>query len=542
MKNSNLGFSTIAFVVAFIAARAGAEESCAKVASLTGTDCASLKVQLDVSACGGEKKKSYAAHVGSCSENGAEFYIQTAASRYEGLVLSETNEGKKGYKLSGDVKRIMGRGSEKSAKAELAPEVVEKAENTPEKKVKKPKDKAIAEKEALAVANVAASSPAKTPVTENTAGPKAPEVIAAPPPPAPPVAALPAPPPTAPVIVPYGDIRYRHENLYVEGAGLSSYDQHRIRARLGLKANVGDGMLADLRLASGPGRVSTNQTLGDANNGFANYTITLDRASFSYAPCPVLKLSGGRIANPFFAAGDSDLVWDADLNFDGLALNASGKAGPVTLSLNPGFFWIHKSTAAGTKDVKLYSVQGVVKAPIKDSLEVAASAAYHAYQNIRNSRVIASATNASGNSSLPSGTNRVYTGDFHVLDTGLEFKGKVVGVPVSFYGNYARNLAKSDATTAYLLGLRFNRLKEKGDWTVAYDYRSLQRDAVIGAFADGDSFGGGTNGRGHRLGAAYQFGVNWNLAATGFLGKSGIYTGQTSLKRNRAQLDLNVKF
>ncbi len=115
------------------------------------------------------------------------------------------------------------------------------------------------------------------------------------------------------------------------------YDRLSIRARLGVDAQIFDGVDVGLRLASGGdnGPVSTTQLLG---GGFGKKDIWLDQAFISLRPSRYLDLMAGRMPNPFF---HTDLVWDPDLNFDGVALTADSK-GPrwrgLSLFATAGFF------------------------------------------------------------------------------------------------------------------------------------------------------------------------------------------------------------
>ncbi|MBV8800770.1 MAG: putative porin [Alphaproteobacteria bacterium] len=99
------------------------------------------------------------------------------------------------------------------------------------------------------------------------------------------------------------------------------YDRLSFRARLGVDATVVDGVDVGLRLASGGdnGPVSTTQLLG---GGFGKKDIWLDQAFLSLRPSRYLDLMAGRMPNPFFS---TDLVWDPDLNFDGIALTGDSK-------------------------------------------------------------------------------------------------------------------------------------------------------------------------------------------------------------------------
>ena len=106
----------------------------------------------------------------------------------------------------------------------------------------------------------------------------------------------------------------------------------RLRARLGVDADLGDGWSAGMRIATGENDspVSENQSLGAANNGqggnFSKYAIWLDRAWIGYdaklTPALDLDVKFGRFDNPFFS---TPLIWADDLGMDGVMATASYK-------------------------------------------------------------------------------------------------------------------------------------------------------------------------------------------------------------------------
>ncbi len=105
----------------------------------------------------------------------------------------------------------------------------------------------------------------------------------------------------------------------------TSEDRQRLRARLrfGFDVNLGDGWTMGTRLATGSLKdpVSTNQTL--ATYGFRDqFSVDLAWLDWQYASergTQRLGFTGGRMRNPFFTA--SELVYDQDLAFDGIALS-----------------------------------------------------------------------------------------------------------------------------------------------------------------------------------------------------------------------------
>ena len=107
--------------------------------------------------------------------------------------------------------------------------------------------------------------------------------------------------------------------------------------------NLESGWTAGLRLGTGENSepVSMNQTLGGSGGNFSKYALWLDRGFIKYEvggkPEANLALSFGRFDNPFFTT--SELVWDEDVGFDGVALQARHKiCSGVTPFVAGGFF------------------------------------------------------------------------------------------------------------------------------------------------------------------------------------------------------------
>src|SRR6187549_3638637 len=113
-----------------------------------------------------------------------------------------------------------------------------------------------------------------------------------------------------------GDLRYRHESINEEGQ--DERQRQRIRARFGVTADVAENVRVGLTLATGgDDPVSANQSL---DTGFSRKPIGVDRAFFSWAATDELTFTGGKFANPFYRPANHHLIYDNDLNPEGLAL------------------------------------------------------------------------------------------------------------------------------------------------------------------------------------------------------------------------------
>jgi Putative porin len=170
-------------------------------------------------------------------------------------------------------------------------------------------------------------------------------------------------------------------------------DRFRLRMRVGVDADLDDGFKAGVRLATGDTAtpVSTNQTFGGSGGNFSKYAVWLDRAFVSYQPGDDLAVNVGRFDNPFFSP--TELVWDKDLGFDGLAIRAKHR---ISSNLVPfavaGAFPIFNSNLdfgtsddfkTSSDDKYLYGAQvGVAWTP-DPNIGVRVAAAYYDFDHVK---------------------------------------------------------------------------------------------------------------------------------------------------------------
>jgi hypothetical protein len=101
----------------------------------------------------------------------------------------------------------------------------------------------------------------------------------------------------------------------------------RLRARLGVGVDISDSWMAAVRLATGndTSPVTTNQTLA---NDFGKKSVWFDQAYIKFEPLKGDSIVVGRIPQPFVR---TDLVWDDDINPDGVAATFGHNFGRVNL-------------------------------------------------------------------------------------------------------------------------------------------------------------------------------------------------------------------
>lgn len=345
-----------------------------------------------------------------------------------------------------------------------------------------------------------------------------------------------------------GDFRYRYE--FIDKEGKPERHRNRIRARIGLDAKVNDEWDVAFRLASGQrdllvdvieedvrdigDPISANQ---DLTKYFSSKDIWLDLAYFNYHPMAVegLNVLGGKVKNPFLAVGKNQLIWDSDLNPEGISGQYSFSPGEKTkVQINGGGFWVNESSAG--VDTGLFGVQGYITQSIGNPDTLIVGASYFDYTNLQGRQdvygILAGNTAGAGNT---------WASDFDLFEVFAEYTTKLFGLPFSAFGDWVTNTsAVTDQDTGWLVGATINKAKAPGSWQFGYNYRDLQADAVVGAFTDSDFIGGGTGGQGHLFSFAYQVAKNVQAGVTYFL--DTIDRAGPDLDYSRLQGDLVLKF
>lgn len=347
-----------------------------------------------------------------------------------------------------------------------------------------------------------------------------------------------------------GDVRVRHETIDIEGKlpKERDKDRQRIRARIGAFTQVNPEVEAGIQVASGntADRRSTNQDLdasGGANavNSFDKKELWLDLTYIDYHPLavPGLKVFGGKMKQPWVSLGDT--IWDGDINPEGIAGTYSRKWGATELFGSAGVF-ILKNNVDGEgnqfrHDLGLNSGQMGVRFFPGDDFKVTLGGSIYHYANDEDAP-------AAGLGALALNGNT--TTGFQLYEGFGQIDVLGLPLPLSVYGQVVTNAdangAKSDQDLAWLVGV-LTRLWDIG---IDYNYRDVQRNAVVGAFTDSDFASGFTASRGHKLKLKYDIAKNFSVGATYFLTKSDASDTSVPFEldadTNTLQVDLEAKF
>jgi hypothetical protein len=324
-----------------------------------------------------------------------------------------------------------------------------------------------------------------------------------------------------------GDLRYRHETINDDAS--PERNRHRIRARFNVGADLGDDLAVGITLATGGSNpVSANQSL---DGGFTRKDIGFDRAFFAWDINEELTLRGGKMGNPMYRPGGNHLIFDSDLNPEGMALSYDRG----NIFANIGGFWVEER--GGTEDAILYALQGGYRTMINDGAELTVGASIYNYQNTQGFEPFYLGE-AQGNSVDGAGNLLV---DFDLAELFAQVEFEVGGEPLRLFVDYVKNTAADSLDTGSALGFRWRSASNPGDWEIGWAYEDLEADAVIATFTDSDFIGGGTDGKGHIFRGAYRLRSNVRLNGTYFLNERGAAAGNERDYR-RLQLDINFMF
>jgi hypothetical protein len=342
-----------------------------------------------------------------------------------------------------------------------------------------------------------------------------------------------------------GDFRFRNENIWAERAvngvaeDAADRERMRIRARLGFDYKVTDTLAGTLLFATGGDDPrSSNQTLGGTGT---RKSIGLDMGYIDWKFMQGGDLILGKQPYTIFRPGQS-LFYDGDFNPEGGAVK-----------FDRGMFfgtaygwWLTEQYNSDPKgensDANIFGLQAGMKFALLGGETVIAANYYECGACKNNSPLYAN--NANGNTTFRVGTSptNLLQYGYDIFEVGAQMGVTVASLPVTFWANYAQNLAADvKYDTAYAVGAMVGKASNPRTWEAGLFYQSLDKDALFGQWVDSDFGNGNTDTEGWVLKAAYAPVKNFTFAGTYFLNTLNKDVG-TELDYKRLQLDLNYKF
>ena len=322
------------------------------------------------------------------------------------------------------------------------------------------------------------------------------------------------------------DFRFRYQTEEKETSSGKEYDRDRLRIRLrvGVESAPNDQWTLGFGLATGKDANSGNQTLG---GDFESKDFYLDYAFAAYQPIKPVELTLGKFKNPIW--GPKDLLWDSDINPEGLAAKLKFEAAEgVSLFLTPVYYIFNEvdyndEVSDPTADPNLFAIQVGIDAKLGEVASVEFAGTYYQFNDIVD------------------GIDQ-FDADAWALDGEVGFDALPVYAAIfGQYSSFDADGMDGNDDAAYLIGLKFGdkKVKKAGDWEVKYNYRKLEANSwAYTALGDSDFLGGNKAGKGSELEAVVGIAKNVSLGLD-------YYTAEkdgSSDSKDVIQFDVNVKF
>lgn len=318
-----------------------------------------------------------------------------------------------------------------------------------------------------------------------------------------------------------GDIRLRYQNEREKpGTGR---DRGRIRYRIGATAKPSEGWEVGGGLASGPTDPrSTNQSFSAS---FSKKPINLDYAYAQYQLNDELKLIGGKFRMAGYLATVDDLLWDTDVNPEGVSAAYNYKSSLGTTFANSGL-WIMEEKQLTNQDAYMaylqlgHSISG-------DTLFGSLAGTWYSIEDNDPPNNFPAGVGSNTDSEF----SGVYTlaGELGIQNLIAE------GTRFSLVGDVVENSDTGSAEdSGYLIGFKgAYRL-----WTFRYNYARLDQNVWPDFLPDADRYEGRTGVHGHEFLLEYAMMKNVMVAMNYYMSERN----DNDTDHNLLQLDLNVKF
>jgi hypothetical protein len=299
-----------------------------------------------------------------------------------------------------------------------------------------------------------------------------------------------------------GDMRLRHEDFFNHNtptAGTADRHRERMRLRFGVTATIQD-FLVGFRMASGTGeQVSTNQTFGTS---FSQKQLWIDQAYMQWKAHEYVRLTGGRMPNPFWRTYASDVMWDDDINPEGYAAQVDVPAGDRFGVFYNGAALPLQELGGNSQDPWMFGNQ--IGARVKASEDTKWNTALALYTPIQiDVASLAPGVQQEANSRVGAGPQ--LNTHFQILHFTNELLMHAGPFPVGLQADFIRNMddIRNIGSNGYQAGAILGKAKDAKTWEAAYFYKYLEANASMSDFADSDFGNGGTNRKGHIMWIGY---------------------------------------
>lgn len=297
----------------------------------------------------------------------------------------------------------------------------------------------------------------------------------------------------APKLKVSGDLRLRTQQDFSD-SDARDRTSGQVRARIGATYALNERVTLGGRLVTGDDD-DPNSTDVQLSNWDDDLKVSLDLA-YAQLNFGELKVYGGKFPQPFTR---TDLVWDGDVNPQGVGATYRHALGNGGAFRTNGLFFVVDERAAGS-DSTMAGLQFGYDSPAHGAFKYDLSGAYYRYS--LGSVAGADSGDWRTNRLKPDGT---YLSKYELANllVGTTWQGASDKWPVRVVGDYVKNLGAVDnQDTGYGIDFSVGRASKPGDWRFTYGYSQTDVDAVMAAFSH-DNIGIATNYKLHALTVDY---------------------------------------
>ncbi|OGS22815.1 MAG: hypothetical protein A2314_03925 [Elusimicrobia bacterium RIFOXYB2_FULL_50_12] len=336
------------------------------------------------------------------------------------------------------------------------------------------------------------------------------------------------------------DLRLRHQGDFDSTKSFPRI-RERMRLRVGFSTRMIESAEAGFGIATGGettttggGAVydteptSTNHTFA---NGFAKAQLMVDYAYIKYAPAGWLTVTGGKMKAGTHVWNPTDLLWDGDINPDGVAATAATKVAENTGVFLTGAWLTFNESNTAADDPDAYIIQPGFTWKPTDRISVKGALAFQKL-------------NVNGKLAGPNYGTPAF--DYVATNPSLDVKFSEIAGPyaLGIFGDSVSNgdSGPSSDKSGGAYGLEFGhaKLDSLGQWQVKYIKRELQQNSWLNKLGDSDAYGGAVNSTG------YEIIVNFGLTKATSFGidyyAMDLINGAVKAPKSLVQFDLVHKF
>lgn len=346
-----------------------------------------------------------------------------------------------------------------------------------------------------------------------------------------------------------GDIRLRYQESRNESMPYER-QRGRYRVRFFASTKVNEHVLAGFGFASGENSDprSTNQTFKD---NFGKKGLYIDYVYAEYYPYSWLSFAGGRNKNPLWLS--NDMLWDSNINPEGLNFKTEfSPSSTVRLQNTGGFFILNESSTGKNDPYAQYLQQFISLRDYESTLSLKLALTYYDFRYITGKTPLnyrpSTADGYLNSNSLSAGKYKYhYRPAMADAEAALNLTNPLK-IPmlnwnisnIAVFGSYLKNTAIRREDKGWIAGLRLGQEKvdDAGQFQFSFSQRRLEKDAWLDVYPDSDFYGGSTGVKGLEyiltVGVLRNFSIVMDYCDSNPIGSS---------KRERLfQADVNFKF